>query len=181
MNGRARLSGEDLQRAPGFGGHTFAIGLEPAARAGSTVQSGLQTIALQRGQWSLRQSGNRLLVEINGVRLEGPAPDAGACTAVIVTSAFDRSYLFKTANRSLIELYLNGNRVARRLIEAIPAAPRDDYLPATYIGQDDDGGHPYRGRLGVPLILNQHIVAATRPGADLPGSVSALSAEVCAR
>jgi arylsulfatase A-like enzyme len=180
-NGRARLSGEDLQRAPGFGGHTFAIALEPAATAASTAGSGLQTVAFQRGQWALRQSGDRLLVEINGLTLAGPAPVAGACTAVIVTSAFDRSYLFKSANRSLIELYLDGKRVARRVVEAMPVAPRDDYLQPTYIGQDDRGGNRYRGRLGAPLILNQHIVDQPRPGADLPGSVAALSGELCDR
>ena len=79
-NGRAKIQGNSLQRAPGYGGSTFAIALVPDNRDKESIsvsEDGPQFIAFQRDMWRLGQQGSKLHLEINGIYLAAPAPPAG--------------------------------------------------------------------------------------------------------
>lgn len=89
--GAAKIGGHSLQRAPGYGGHTFAIALvpeTPAAKGVSVSGVGRQFIAFQRDMWELSLYDSKLYLDINGIRLEAPAPPSGVCASVIVTIQF---------------------------------------------------------------------------------------------
>jgi arylsulfatase A-like enzyme len=155
-SGRARLSGDSLQRAPGYAGHTFAIAVTPApdqaGDASGADSSGV--IAFQRNQWQLRQRGAILQLQVNGVSLEAPAPPRGECSTVLVTSYFEYSPVFPQERRALVDLYVNGKIEATAAVKD-PRLPPDDYLNPTYIGQDESGADIYRGNLGRPVVLNE--------------------------
>lgn len=155
-NGQAILNGDSLQRAPGFAGHTFAIavtpGLDQAPASGGTDSPGV--IVFQRNQWQLRQLDATLQLEINGIRLEAPAPPEGDCSTIMVTSYFEYSPVFPQERKALVDLYINGKKVASARVSD-PRLPPDDYLNATYIGQDDAGAAIYQGSLGRPVVLNE--------------------------
>ena len=173
--GRAVLGGASLQRAPGYGGHTFAIGVTPA----STVKGDPPgVIARQAGYWELQQSGDRLLLEIGTLRLEAPAPPAGACAGIIVTSQFDRELQLGSERGAVAELYVNGQRVASTRVRNL-APPPDDYLQATWIGQDESGGRPYAGRLGKPLLLDERLRDDAESDPGVANGVSWIEGELC--
>ncbi len=174
-NGQARLSGDSLQRAPGYAGHTFAIAVTPESGqsgVGGVDSSGV--IAFQRNQWQLRQQGTALQLQINGVGLEAPAPPEGECSTVIVTSYFEYSPVFPDKRRALVELYVNGKLEATATVSD-PRLPPDDYLNPTYIGQDDSGAGIYRGSLGRPVVLNEWI----GPAEALHGGSAVLKQDGC--
>lgn len=178
-NGRARLRGQSLQRAPGYSGHTFAIALRPGPEQESVEHSGAgapQVIAFQKDQWQLIRSGNRLQLEINNIRLEGPAPQGGECSTIVVTSHFEQSVIFPKARRVLVEMYLNGKKISEFQKAGSVLAP-DNYLQPTYIGQDDQGGSLYQGWLGRPTLLNERLVAGD--GGDLGNGISSLAELSC--
>ena len=154
--GQARLSGASLQRAPGFAGHTFAIGVVPAAldAGDSHLVDAPGMIAFQQNQWYLLQRGRVLELDVNGIRLQAPAPPDGECSTIVVTSHFEYSPVFPAERRALIQLYVNG-KVAVDSAVSDPRLPPDDYLNATFIGQDNTGAKKYRGLLGRPLVLNE--------------------------
>lgn len=156
-NGRARLLGESLQRSPGFGGYTFLIEVTPEQYGSDTEESESQIIAFQENRWQLSRKGTRLILDVNGVVLEAQAPAEGRCSSIAVTSHFSASYMNPAKRRGLIELYINGSLSAHTRIER-PGFPVDDYLNATYIGQDEKGESLYRGKLSRPIILNERLV-----------------------
>ena len=153
-NGRARLSGNSLQRAPGYSGHTFAIAVTPYK---PTAPGGPQVIAYQRNQWQLYLSGSRLHLVLNGIELDAPAPEAGACSTILVTSHFKQAYTKRSKKSAMVELYVNGMREAE-FRSGDPKIPIDDHLNPTFIGQDEHGERVFRGELGRPVILNERLV-----------------------
>ncbi|MEE4145294.1 MAG: sulfatase-like hydrolase/transferase [Halieaceae bacterium] len=174
--GQAILSGDSLQRAPGFAGHTFAIGIVPeAVNAGDVhLVDTPGMIAFQQNQWQLLQRGPVLELDLNGIRLQAPAPPDGECSTIVVTSHFEYSPVFPAERRALVQLYINGRMAADSAIND-PRLPPDDYLNATYIGQDNAGAQTYHGRLGRPVILNEWL----HPAELKPGGIADLETNGC--
>jgi arylsulfatase A-like enzyme len=172
--GRAQLTGDPLQRAPGFGGFTFAIGVSPSERAGSEEQ----VIAAQPGYWRLSQEAGSLRLTMNGVGLKAPAPVAGKCSSVIVTAMFAHRNTDPDSSDAIVDLYIDGELVARA-DQPRPSLPPDHYLRPTYIGQGAGGGALYAGTLGEPVIYNERIRAQSERDKWVGNGVAALSRQVC--
>ena len=166
--GRGLLRGQSLQRSPGFGGFTFAIGTSAAAEPGAVEQ----IIAAQPGLWRLTQADGQLRLVMPGVRLQAPAPPPGECAAVIVTALYAHRHVNPKSSEVLVELYIDGQLEAQAR-RPRPQLPPDLHERPTLIGQGQGGRNPYMGRLGQPVIFNERISASKA------GDIAALSREVC--
>ncbi len=174
--GRGQVKGESFERAPGFAGHTFAIGLTPDEQ-----QTGdEQVIALQPEQWQLRQIGDTLYLTVQGLQLEAPAPPRGRCSAVIVASHFGDLVLYRKSKRAVIEVFINAERVAQ-LESSNFGLPPDDFLEPTYLGADASGKRIYQGQLGKPLMLNERLVTPGTESTKIGNGVDTIQAGLCAQ
>ena len=181
--GAAKIGGHSLQRAPGYGGHTFAIALvpeTPAAEGVSVSGVGRQFIAFQRDMWKLSLYDSKLHLDINGIRLEAPAPPSGICTSVIVTSQFNPGHVMPKKKSSLVELYVNGEKAAEFSAKSFKD-PVDAYINSTFIGQNDEGAGHYVGTLGKPLIINERLVADGQDNGKIDNSISSIEKALCAQ
>ncbi len=152
--GGALLSGNDLQRSPGYSGFTFAIGVTPPE--GQDDKPGV--IAEQAGRWRLWTSAAAgLRLNVLGQEIEVPALRGGQCSEVVVSSFFNFSPFPASANFSYIDLYINGER-AGHLNRKHPMLKTADYANPTYVGMNPGGEEVFRGRLGKPVILNERVV-----------------------
>ncbi|MEP4146689.1 MAG: sulfatase-like hydrolase/transferase [Halioglobus sp.] len=79
--GSITLSGMDLQRAPGFSGFTFALGLSPHSEG---------TLASQEDIWRLERSGDTITAHFGEQTLSGEVNQAAECSSVIVSGFFYR-------------------------------------------------------------------------------------------
>lgn len=175
-NGRGRLTGESLQRAPGYGGYTFAIGVTPAAEA-DRVQV-VQSIADQPGQWHMVQSQGQLQLAIRDITLSAPAPAPGKCSSIVVTALHAHRHTHPDKSEALVELYVDGQQVAATRVEQ-PKLHPDRYQFPTFIGQGSQGGARYHGKLHNPVILNERLRAENESDPWIDNGVKALSDEVC--
>tara|TARA_R110002072_G_scaffold5891_8_gene36301 strand:+ start:813 stop:2666 length:1854 start_codon:yes stop_codon:yes gene_type:complete len=152
--GGAVLSGDDLQRSPGYSGFTLAIGVTPPAASSATPE----VIAEQSGRWRLETTpSGGLRLEMLGQSIEASALTAGQCNEVVVSSQFNISPVRPSSNKSLIDVYVNGVRVANTTNKN-PALNTQGYANPTYIGMNPQGEEQFQGKLSHPLILNERIV-----------------------
>jgi len=150
--GGAILRGDDLQRSPGYSGFTFAIGATPAPDAGAQPQ----VIVEQADRWRLQSSASQgLQLDILGQQLTGPPLAPGQCSEVVVSSQFNFT-LFPKNNWSLVDLYVNGQRV-NTVRTAQPALATWGYANPTYVGVSAASGEPFAGVLSRPVILNERV------------------------
>jgi len=180
-NGRAKIQGHSLQRAPGYGGSTFAIALvpeNPDKESISVSDDGPQFIVFQRDMWQLGQQGSRLHLEINGIHLEAPAPPAGMCSSVIVTSQFNPGHLRPKSKSSLVELWVNGEKTAEFTSGSFKD-PIDAHINSTFIGQNEKGNGQFQGVLGRPLIVNERLVADEQDDRKIDNSISSIEGDLC--
>ena len=153
-SGGAVLTGDDLQRSPGYSGFTFAIGVTPSA----DEQGSAAVIATQTGRWNLKTAAAQgLRLEVLGQTLDAPALPAGKCSEVVVSTQFNFSPVKPEINKSYIDLYVNGVRVDNRITKG-PRLNTSDYTNPTYIGLNPDGTELFQGSLSRPLILNERVV-----------------------
>lgn len=151
--GGAILRGDDLQRSPGFSGFSFAIGVTPAEDANGSPQ----VIAEQAGRWKLQTNTDQgLQLDILGQTLTAPPLPAGECSEVVVSSQFNFALLTRS-NWSIIDLYVNGERINTTRMER-PALQTWGYANPTYLGINAQGGEPFAGHLSRPIILNERVV-----------------------
>ena len=182
-NGRAKIQGNSLQRAPGYRGSTFAIALvpdNPDKESVSVSGDGPQFIAFQRDMWRLGQQGSKLHLEINGIHLEAPAPPAGICSSVIVTSQFNPGHVMPKSKSSLVELWVNGEKAAEFTSGSFKD-PIDAYINSTFIGQNEEGNGQFHGVLGRPLIVNERLVADEQNDGKIDNSISSIEEDLCAQ
>lgn len=179
-NGRSRLTGQSLQRSPGYAGNTFVIGITPESNLELSPQGvvGDQMIAYQENQWQLQLRGSRLTLNINGIILRGSVPNGAQCSSVVVSSHFVHSHINPKRSRAMIELYVNGERVAQTLVP-LPSLPPDSHLSPTYIGQDGVGERRFVGKLGRPLILNERLVSDENQSVYLGNGIQSLPDDIC--
>ena len=97
--GHAMLTGSSLQRSPGYGGHTFAIGVTPVAVDERSV------IASQENQWQLIHDPEQgIIFDIQGDILSGPVLPIKQCSAIVVTSHYHFSIRFPEKNMAVLDL-----------------------------------------------------------------------------
>ncbi len=151
----AALSGSSLQRSPGYGPHTFAIGVTPmTADTGEPWQ-----LLSQAGRWGISYEPGRLRLQINEQTLEVPAPGlrAPGCHALVVSSRFQYSRLQPATDFAWMTLYLDGERLGE-LRSEVPGLPVDDWLDDTYLGARPAADLPPPFQLGRPVVLNSSLL-----------------------
>ena len=173
VSGHGQLLGEALQRAPGFGGFSFAIGVTPAADAAETDE---QVIAVHPGLWQLRQAEGQLQLEVGDIRLQAPPPEAGRCTPLVVSAQVSFNRIAPEMARARVGLFVDGKLVAERALPR-PSLPADNFLLPTFIGRDASGGRRYAGTLTRPVVLNEPLLAEPEPWAQ--NGVSRVSDPLC--
>lgn len=170
--GRRMVTGADMQRTPGFGGFTFAIGAYPGGE-----EDGRNTvIAEQSGIWSLLSTNSQLSLQIGNWTIDAPVSLEPGCNSIVVAGDFERRITNWVGNDDAFEvrLYLNGNLVGE-LQESDKVVDEPFLEQPTYIGSDfQDGGEMnFRGNLTAPIFLNRSINLTE------PLSVTDLGAELC--
>ncbi|MEH6584936.1 MAG: sulfatase-like hydrolase/transferase [Halioglobus sp.] len=173
-NGRGRLLGESLQRSPGFGGFSFAIGVSPGVQSSQSEQ----VIAAQPGHWRLSQIGGQLHLKMKDISLTTPAPQGSDCTSIIVTTHYAHRDLRPRSSEAFVELYVAGQKKAEGRKQR-PGLPHDSHAKPTYVGQGAGGGSRYEGKLSMPIIYNERLFSADESDPLLGNSVAELSREVC--
>ena len=173
--GIGSLVGADFQRALGFNQFTLAISATPAA---GQIEPGLrQVIASHDGHWSIAIEGNRLLADVLGVRVEGPAPAPGECSEVILTGYFNHAIAFGEQKADL-RLYINGALVDSETGDTI-SLPLEGYERPTMLGQNQSGGEKFNGRLGKPTLLNEMLVEDGAASPWLDNAISSFESVGC--
>lgn len=169
-SGKARVTGQSLQRAPGFAGHTFAIGLRG---------EGDGVLASQAGQWSLMRLGGQLHLRIHDHDLHSQpvAWQSGACDSLVLSSEFRFSLMLPETDVAELRLFVNGEAVLseRRLR---PALPPDDFLQPLLIGHGETGPD-FAGRLGQPLVYNRSVGILPADRQELDSELALLAERVC--
>ncbi|MHA7816226.1 MAG: sulfatase-like hydrolase/transferase [Pseudohaliea sp.] len=167
-SGHGILTGDALARAPGYGGRTAVFCL--AARDLQPAQVLLDQAPL----WSLSLEAGRVTARVGQLEASGPLP-AGPTTALLVDSRFNHAPAFPAEARARLRLYADGRLLDESTIEQ-PVLPLDVYHRPAYLGSDREGGSPFLGRLGRPLLFNDDLESLA--GGD---SASALAGRLGAK
>jgi arylsulfatase A-like enzyme len=170
--GQGRLSGMALQRAPGFGEFSFAIGIRPAAHS----NDGEQVIAVQPGYWRLSQRGQQLQLDVLGNRLTAALPAVKDCAAVVVSMDYRRNPFAPGQSYAEIDLFIDGTVVASKR-EQNPALAPDRYQRPTWIGQAGNGRYRFQGDLGMPRVLSERVLV--EQDAWSGNGVASISGDLC--
>jgi arylsulfatase A-like enzyme len=165
-NGHAILRNKDLQRSPGSGGFTFAIGVTP-----KDTTNGPQVIAEQAERWHLHSDQEAgMSFSILGLSMALPALPPGRCSELVVTSHFGFTPIKKDANKVFIDMFVDGEKVGS--IESNNPIPQHNgYSNPTYIGVNPHGQLPFMGTLSRPVILNERVVIDAQ-GAMIANGIS---------
>lgn len=172
--GGAQLTGNSLQRVPGFDGHTIGV----AAQFAAVTAQPVEYLLYQADQWQLTREGGQLRLRMNGMSLDTPAPADAGCHSLIVSSLFHEAHLRKGNDRSQVNLFIDGELAAADREERFILQP-DAFLAPTYVGRNDAGEGLFAGRLGVPVVLNEHLLADSAGSRAIGRSVAALHGELC--
>lgn len=171
-DGHGRLHGDRFQRTPGVGSFSLGVGIRPDPAA-----NGWQVVAEQPGVLRLAYHPQRgLQAEVNGLALAAPVPAGAGCLALVLSGQwFLPSVLWGGEPDSELRLFVNGREEAisrgaiRYVEEAVLAEP-------TYIGRQADGSARFRGRLGMPVVINDVLLAGIGPGGS---DLKEFSARLC--
>ncbi|CAA0092825.1 Arylsulfatase [Halioglobus japonicus] len=170
-NGGAILTGDDMQRSPGYSGFTLAIGVTPSADEDGTTE----VIAEQTGRWRLQSSSTAgLQLEVLGRVLKAPALAVGQCSEVVVSSQFNISPVNSRGNKAHVDLYINGVRAANASWKN-PALNTSNYTQPTYIGMNPNGEELFNGELSKPRIINERVVP-DKDGKEIGNGISGVPA-----
>ncbi len=159
-NGRGILTGDSLQRSPGLGEFTFAIGVTPGPEA---TTAGTQVIASQSQLFSMTYNNETLRVSLQDASLSAPLPADGQCHPVIVTAQQSAriSWIMGTEPvNSPIDLIIDGAIVAS-LVDHREVPKIADLTAPTFIGYRPitvGTGNNFSGTLSAPVIYNHRVV-----------------------
>jgi arylsulfatase A-like enzyme len=166
------LTGDDMQRTPGYGGFTFAVDYYPPGSGGKP--SG--TIAAQENTWSLAidDSGARAQLEFGEHRLSASLASTPGCNSLVATAHFKITTMRPNAasNRLTMALHHNGRLIGKREIKGIEEG-FEETRHGTTVGYAEGGDASFNGILGKPLLLNSYTSAST------PTKPADLHAELC--
>jgi len=175
-SGAGIVSGDGVQRSPGYSGFTFAIGVKPDEINQRSEK--VNVIASQKSFWKLGfKSGGAVALRMLGESLLGPALLKERCTAVIVTTHYTYSKRYPGTNKAVIDLYMDGARVDR-VIRERPKRPPTDFQQPTKIGFQGDSRTPAPMTLGRPEFFNDYFNREHKSVTKL-NSIDALTRSVC--
>ncbi len=149
--GGARLTGKDVLRSPGMQGFTFAIGVTPEQLGDSG-----QAILHQGGRWGVYATADATLVGMLGELITLPPLTPGQCSELVITARFGFSPIWPKLNRSLVEVFVDGRKLAS-VSNDDPVPNKTGYAAPTYIGMSSPGESEFLGSLGQPVILNEKV------------------------
>jgi arylsulfatase A-like enzyme len=144
------LSGDDLQRSPGFGTYTFALGVKTEDQS-----LGTGTVLDHPGIWDIKALNGLIKVSIASEELTGELSKSANCQSVIVTANFHRRLTnWKNENSHInVFLYINGKLVDTYITEG--SIDNGEFVSnPTYIGAEEGGESTFLGKLFNPLIFN---------------------------
>ena len=142
-----------FEKAPGFGGFSFIIGVQPHDPGESEFE---QVLVDHPGFWRLWHERDRAVIDLLGMRAELPPFETGRCSELIITSHHAHNLYKRDSSWALMEVYVDGRKVASEQ-QLRPALPPADYSTDIYIGQDHAGERPFIGQLGTPVLLNERL------------------------
>jgi hypothetical protein len=148
-SGRGILSGDALARAPGYGGRTAVFCLATRDKEPH------QVLLDQSPLWSLQLEGGRVTARVGELEAGGPLP-AGPATALLIDSHFNHALAFPNKARARLRLFADGRLLDEATVEH-PGLPLDVYHRPAYLGSDREGGSPFHGWLGRPLLFNDDL------------------------
>ncbi len=150
-----KINGDSFRRSPGYGGLTLAM---EVSNPEGGVLSG--TLVEQPGIWSMQMlPDQRLRVSINEIEMiTGPLELNRACHALVFTSYYFRSKLQSHLDRTVWNLYIDGELVAEKLVEHPENLP-DNFLNPTYIGTDSQQRDTFSARILKPHFFNEFFYA----------------------
>lgn len=152
-NGLGRLTGDDLQRTPGFGGYTFGIEI-PAQYQGQ--------IASQAGVWNMYSDGKTVIADFGTAKLRGKISGeltpSQQCHSVVVTGTFwQKTRGVDSFPSVFLTLYVDGKKVQSKPLTSQLLA--DDPSIPTLIGKKGTllGGSQPKP----PIIMNVELSSST--------------------
>jgi arylsulfatase A-like enzyme len=163
-NGRARMTGDDLRRAPGYGAFNFSVDVYLPKK--NMRQAAC--IAEQKSFWLLQYNPDHTFTLQMGEQkmISHPLPalirEAGHFTLKLDT-LYTRSRLHEGRNNMFIELYADGQKLLHWQ-QANPEEISGNYAEPTFIGQCIDGSAQWPGSLGVAYFYNGQPVDFSRMG-----------------
>jgi arylsulfatase A-like enzyme len=166
------LTGDDMQRTPGYGGFTFAVGYFPP-ESGETPHG---TVAAQRNAWTLAvdDSGTNAKLMFGEYQLSAALTSLQGCNSLVATAHFKITTLrpSEASNLLTMALYHNGKMVGERNIKGISEGFEDTHVETT-VGYSAESDGIFKGKLGTPVLLNSYTSATT------PVTPADLHAELC--
>jgi hypothetical protein len=152
--GAAVVLGDDLQRAPGNGSISVAIGVESLV---ADTRSRSAKILDQPGVWKIKYNARNKMVTVRfgAYRLKAVLQETPRCQSIVVTGDFLRRSTHWKQNESRIQakLYIDGVEIDS--IDVLGKIRVADVLTnKTYIGTNADGGEVFPGVLTEPIFLN---------------------------
>lgn len=174
--GAAIVTGDGVQRSPGYSGLTFAIGATPDKATATSTQT--QYIANQPPFWQLNfKPGQPLTLTMLGETLTGPVLAPGQCFAIVVSSFYSFSRIWPESNISMIDLYVNETKVDS-INRKDPALVPNDFYKPTFIGLETASAAPSQLHMSTPYFYNEYFeLAAT--SALRSNTVESLSDLLC--
>jgi len=170
-NGKAEVSGDDLQRTPGEGPFTFALSVSNYHHAGDDAPVSLVE---QQDVWgiNLNPASGLLTVSLANIQLQGRMVESLGCQSVFVTGEFFRRKTNWRNNndRLRLSLYINGEIVNEVDVPDFIQADLAATNPTLIGGKVESNS--FAGILGQPQIFNavvseQGILTPSRLHKDL--------------
>jgi arylsulfatase A-like enzyme len=166
------LTGDDMQRTPGYGGFTFAVSYRPP-ESGETPTG---TVADQKNAWSLviDSSDSRARLRFDDYQLEAELASSPGCNSLVASAHFKITTLrpSEASNRLTMAMYHNGKLIGEREIKGFREG-FEDTRHGTTVGYVAGSDEVFNGLLGTPLLLNSYASANT------PTTAADLHAELC--
>jgi len=144
-SGNGFLSGMSLQRTPGFGGYTFAIGVS-ADREGE--------LAVQDDVWSLKRNAKTVTANFGDLVLSGSLGESKSCHSIVLSGVFYRhTSAYAGPDGMTLTLYIDGKKAQSSELATYLVV--DDPTVPTVIGSPKS---PERsGLIYPPIVLNTSI------------------------
>ena len=154
------LTGDDMQRTPGYGGFTFAVSFHPP-RNGEALSG---VVAAQQDTWSLSiaESGSRVVLALGEHEITAELPETTACNSLVATAFFRITTLRpnQASNLLTVSLHHNGVQLEEQEVKGIKEGFTET-RHGTTIGHAYAADTAFNGELGVPILLNSYTSEAT--------------------
>lgn len=174
-DGHAILTGQETQRSPGYQGFTFGIAVVPEEKK---TLSDLQIIAQQESLWRLAYEKNKgIQLTLADQKITGPELDANKCNSIVVTAEYSFTILRPDKNASVVELFVNGERVGS-VTQQQPDRTSERFENPTLIGLELSGALSFTGKLKKPIILNERLVELER-SEKLQNDINRFADQLC--